>query len=346
MNVYTQMLISPYTFMHICKHFNPCIYRENAAASLVVMQGNNDKLRAAYFNDLKEDKLTESNEKYPPYQADQSKTKQRVTITDDEQYGTNQNAWRPEQQDDYYNNSDRSVNNNRNAKTNLNTERNRQREGYYIDKTAGGLEKNAEKGRRNVEDPKMKKNKLKNKGVVTAKSAGPSDLYENDLGMPNNEYREMNTMDHELIAGLSKSAKQNHPYNFSYGDEGYEEEIRREIDPNIAGISTGTKQNHPYNFSYGDQGMPEEKEYREPDNGFVAGKASNGQQNHPYNFSYGDPQEDSEDIRRDIDPNFIAGMSTGTKQNHPYNFSYDDQRFVINFFFFFFFFNFGSVVMV
>jgi hypothetical protein len=260
-----------------------------------------------------------------------------VTITDDEQHSSNQNAWRPEQQDNYLSDNDRSYN--RNAKTNVNTERNRQQQGFYIDnerstnnkgsnKIAGGSEKNPEKGRRNVEDPKNK-NKPKNKGVITAKSAGPSDLYENDLGMPNNEYREMNTMDHDLIAGLSKTAKQNHPYNFSYGDEGYEEEIRREIDPNTAGISTGTKQNHPYNFSYGDQGMPEEKEYREPDSGFVAGKASNGQQNHPYNFSYGDPQEDAEDVQRDVDPNFIAGMSTGTKQNHPYNFSYDDQRFVV-----------------
>jgi hypothetical protein len=36
------------------------------------MQGNNDKLRAAYFNDLKEGKLTESKENYPPYQVNSS----------------------------------------------------------------------------------------------------------------------------------------------------------------------------------------------------------------------------------------------------------------------------------
>jgi hypothetical protein len=54
--------------MYACNPINICILRENAAASLVVMQGNNDKLRAAYFNDLKEGKLSESKENYPPYQ--------------------------------------------------------------------------------------------------------------------------------------------------------------------------------------------------------------------------------------------------------------------------------------
>jgi hypothetical protein len=64
--------------------------------------------------------------------------------------------------------------------------------------------------------------------------------------------------------------------------------IYRKIDPNFtAGKPTVNKENHPYNFSYGDQGIPEEKEYRELDNGFIAGKASISQQKHPYNFSYG-----------------------------------------------------------
>jgi hypothetical protein len=61
----------------------------------------------------------------------------------------------------------------------------------------------------------------------------------------------------------------NNKYHSYYYESGPQREVNRKyIDPNfIAGMSTGTKQNHPYNFSYGDQGMPEEKEYRVLDTG-------------------------------------------------------------------------------
>jgi hypothetical protein len=41
-------------------------YRENAAANLVAMQVDNDKLKRSYYRDMKNGNLSEQKRQYPP----------------------------------------------------------------------------------------------------------------------------------------------------------------------------------------------------------------------------------------------------------------------------------------
>ena len=165
----------------------------------------------------------------------------------------------------------------------------------------------------------------KNSRVKGVKSERKFDNY-SDQGVPAEEEKQGRGDGSGYTAGVSSGDRVNHPYNFSYGDQGMPDEVRMPVDTGYtAGMTTGKRVNQPYNFAYGDQGLPDEEKKSRPDNGIAAGITAKPNKYNPYFYAW-DPASSTwnrpDAKKQQIDPNYVAGISTASRASHPYNYAW------------------------